>query len=162
MKVVRTDPPEGGAAGGAQPGGPSLDDLAGQAERLQQEHQDDQAGAAPGAVKQPTVTNATLIAGALEMTREVLCVMWKLQSPRTTFTTDDATKLGDVWGKVCDARGINLEQYMGAFTLECAAVYATFQIGMAVRAGVIQELAQRKAAAGEATGAPPASNDAHG
>jgi hypothetical protein len=159
MKVITNNAPGANDA----PAGPTIEDLARKAEKLDQTGDGTEAftDASGDEDQRPKVTNATLIAGALEMAREGFCFATKLESPRKTFTTDQATQLGDLWGAVCDARGINLQEYMGAVTLELAAAAATFQIAQSVRAGVVAELAQRRAAAppGKAAGDSGASGD---
>lgn len=89
------------------------------------------------------LTNAAAIGAALQAGREAFCLFTKLQSPKATLTDADCSQLGDLWGKVLDKRGIQLSRYMGDHAAEIAAAMGTFSIALAVRAGVVAELAQR-------------------
>lgn len=95
----------------------------------------------------PGLSNEQALGGALAAGREAFCAFTKLKSPRTTLNDDAVHQLAALWGPVLSKHGINLSQYIGDYALEFAAVVGSFTIAGAVRAGVLAELAARKAEA---------------
>lgn len=126
----------------------TLDALAMQGDQLDQKaeadaRQDNGQEAQPEAAAPPS--NAQVIAGALALGREVFCAVSKLQSPKVHLNDEAVQQLGAVWGPVCEKHGWNLHEAMGDWGLEIAALVVTAQIGLALRAAVVEELAARNA-----------------
>lgn len=104
------------------------------------------------------LTNEQALGGALAAGREAFCAFTKLQSPRATLDDEAVQKLAALWGPVLSKHGIDLGRYIGDYAMEFAAVIGSFSIAGAVRAGVLAELAERKAKAKAST---PDDPDAH-
>ncbi|SDP81164.1 hypothetical protein SAMN04489708_12835 [Paracidovorax cattleyae] len=68
----------------------------------------------------------------------------EVQSPRAVLDDGTLQQLGEVWGAVADKRGWNLQQLMGDWGPEIAAVMTTITIGMRLSKAVGQELAARE------------------
>ena len=155
MKVVRENPEgEGAGPAPADQVNPDLLRLADQAGQLHQEGEAAEQAAAGGPPPPPIVTNATLIAGLLEIVPEVAGLVWSVKSPKAILTHDRATELGNLWGAVCDKRGIDLQKLMGDWSLEVAAATATMVICNDIRKAVAAELAARKPKQGAGEAGP--------
>jgi hypothetical protein len=142
------------------PAGESLEDLTGEAERIDAE-QTIQPGADVAVLDRAAPpTNTELLASALGAGRDVFCAYTGFESPKANLPDDKVRNLAEAWGKVLDARGINLLDHMGDYALEFAACAVTFKIGSAVAEGVRAEIAQREAANKKPPEVP--APDAHG
>ncbi len=127
----------------------TLDALALQADQIdskaQQDAKPEGQAQEPQPEAAPAPTNAQVIAGALAMGREVFCAVSKLQSPRFHLNDEAVQQLGAVWGPVCDKHGWDLNAAMGDWGIEIAALVVTAQIGLTLRAAVVEEIAARNA-----------------
>ncbi len=94
---------------------------------------------APGDAPAP-LSNAQILAGAIAAGREVFCAVTKLKSPKTHLDDDTAKHLGELWGPVLEKHGWNLNEVMGNYAMEVAAIIGTVTIGASVRAAVIAEM----------------------
>lgn len=127
----------------------TLDTLALQADQIDSEAQQD--AQQPGQEQEPqpeapqAPTNAQVIAGALAMGREVFCAVSKLKSPKIHLNDEAVQQLGAVWGPVCDKHGWDMNAAMGDWGIEIAAIVVTAQIGLTLRAAVVEEIAARNA-----------------
>ena len=120
--------------------------LAAQAESLEAEAATAM-GEGQGSEQQPVVpvqTNAQLLAGVFQLSRDVGCIVAGVQSPRVVL--DDATlqQLGDAWGAVADKRGWDLQRLMGDYAAEVSAVMVTITVGVRVNKALQTELAMRE------------------
>lgn len=93
----------------------------------------------------PEPTNAQMIAGAIAAGRTVFCMVTKLESPKVHLDDAAAQSLGAVWGPVCDKYGWNLNDALGSYGVEIAAIAVTAQIGYALHRAVTEEIAARNA-----------------
>jgi hypothetical protein len=146
MKVVRDTTPPADAGNSTPPAGETLDGLELDADLLDAGGEPGQAPPGPGADDAaPKVTNATFIAATLEGARDVFCMVSKLESPKRVFTANEATALGEAWGRVCDKRRLDLQALMGDWGLEVVAAMLTFQVLSIVREAVRVEIASKNA-----------------
>lgn len=99
-------------------------------------------GAAPS--EPPGQSNAELLAGTFQMLREAGCVLGGVESPRRVLDDSTLAALGNAWGVVCDKRGWNLQQLMGNYGPEVAAVMLSITIAQRLNAAVRAELAARE------------------
>lgn len=112
-----------------------LEALAQQAEAQQAASAAEQAQAQPGAGEgaqpgqAPGQSNAEIIAGTLEIGREVFCAVAQVQAPRHVLDDPTVQALGDAWGRVADKRGWNLAGIMGDYAAEIAAIMLTVTVG---------------------------------
>lgn len=90
-------------------------------------------------------TNAQIIGAAIAAGRTVFCAVSKLDSPKIHLNDEQSQKLGAVWGPVLDKHGINLNKAMGDYALEIGAAVVTFEIVMALRTAVREEIAAKDA-----------------
>lgn len=102
-------------------------------------------GEAPEAGAQP-MTNAQMIAGALELARETACALFDLRSPAAVLTDARIEKLGELWGRVADKRGWNLAGALGNYAEEIAALMGTIGIARELAHAVVAELDAKQAA----------------
>lgn len=93
----------------------------------------------------PGMSNAQIIAGAIAAGRTVFCAVTKLESPAIHLSDDKAQQLGAVWGPVADKYGLNLNDAIGGYAVEFAALIVTAQIGFELRRAVREEMAARAA-----------------
>lgn len=93
----------------------------------------------------PEPTNAQMIAGAIAAGRTVFCMVTKLESPKVHLNDEAAQQLGAAWGPVCDKYGWNLNDALGSYGVEIAAIAVTAQIGYALHRAVTEEIASRNA-----------------
>lgn len=93
----------------------------------------------------PEPTNAQMIAGAIAAGRTVFCMVTKLESPKIHLDDAAAQTLGAAWGPVCDKYGWNLNDALGSYGVEIAAIAVTAQIGYALHRAVTEEIAARNA-----------------
>lgn len=106
----------------------------------------DQTGQDTSGQEQPQqMTNAQIIAGAIAAGRTVFCAVTKLESPAIHLSDEKAQQLGAVWGPVCDKYGWSLNDAIGGYAVEFAALIVTAQIGFELRAAVREEIAARAA-----------------
>ncbi len=121
-----------------------LSALAGQAAGLESAQEEAAAVGQGGAPVPPPQTNAQILAGAVHLAREASCIVLDVQSPRAVLDEATMQQLGEVWGAVADKRGWNLNQLMGDWGVEIAAVMTTVTIGMRLSKAVGAELEARE------------------
>lgn len=102
-------------------------------------------GAAPGQPAPPGMTNAQCLTMALQIVRETLCSVVKVQSPRTTLDDAACSAVGEAVAPVLDKHGINLGNMAGDYMAELRALAVTVPIALAVRTALLEELAARRA-----------------
>lgn len=90
------------------------------------------------------ITNAEIIAGAMEMARDVGSELTGLQSIRIAAADEDLQKVSVLVGRVCDKRGWNLNRFLGQYAEEVAAAVAVVALGRKVMRAVSSELAWRE------------------
>lgn len=110
----------------------------------------------------PEPTNAQMIAGAIAAGRTVFCMVTKLESPKVHLNDEAAQQLGAVWGPVCDKYGWNLNDALGSYGVEIAAIAVTAQIGYALHRAVTEEIASRNAKPVQAEEVQPEAVDSVG
>lgn len=96
-------------------------------------------GGAPAEPEAPAPSNAQLIAGMLELGRDVFCQVTEFQSPKAVLQAGACTALGEAWGRVLDKRGIDLNRYLGDYGAEIAALVVTWRVGSALYSAVQAE-----------------------
>lgn len=117
--------------------------LAGQAASLESAQDEAAAVGQGGAPVPPPQTNAQILTGAVHLAREASCIVLDVQSPRSVLDEATMQQLGEAWGAVADKRGWNLQQLMGDWGVEIAAVMTTITVGMRLSKAVGAELAAR-------------------
>ena len=120
-----------------------LDDLAAEAAGLNPPPggEGDQAGPAPP----PALTNAQIVAMALEMIRDTLCAVAKVVSPKKTLDDTAVKAIGDAIGPVLDKYGVKLSVVLGDFMLELRAASVTVPILLAAWSELREEVRAMKA-----------------
>nr|WP_315242878.1 hypothetical protein [uncultured Albidiferax sp.] len=116
-------------------------------------------GGAAEEVAPAVPTNAEIIGGAVQMVRDVLCMVLDLKTPASTLHDGNCQHLGALWGAVADKRGLDLNSMMGDYAAEVAAVVGTVVIGQAVMRGARAELAARAPVDVEEKPAQPGGED---
>ncbi len=85
----------------------------------------DSAASAPAPAPAPGPSNAQLIAMGVEMFRELVCLVLKVDSPKETLGPDVAQAIGNAWEPVCAKYGVDLSRLVGGYGPELAAVAVT-------------------------------------
>jgi hypothetical protein len=112
---------------------------------------DDQAHGAPAA---PTLSNRDAIAAGIELFRELVCAVMRVESPKATLSPDVAQRIGQAWEPVCAKYGIDLGAMFGRFGPEIAAAAITAPLVLAAYRALDAELRDKRTAK-----LPEASND---
>lgn len=107
----------------------------------------DQAAAAgePGQADAPALTNAQCLTMGLQIVRETLCTVAKVNSPKRTMDDASCQAVGEAVAPVLDKYGINLGNMAGDFMAELRALAVTVPIVLAVRSALLDELAAKRA-----------------
>lgn len=66
-----------------------------------------------GEVQPATMPNAVAVAHLFRAVRATVCVVAGLEAPKRTLTDEKTDKLGEIWGAVLDAYGIQLADKAG-------------------------------------------------
>lgn len=139
------------------------DELAGLADEARRADAEAAAAGQPGAPGEqpadgapPPLTNAQCIAMGLQVIRETVAGLAKLDTPRQTLSDANCTTVGDAVGPVLDKYGIQLGAAVGDFAIELrAAMVAGPLLWVAYRAAQ-DELRARRAKPVEPEAAPAA------
>jgi hypothetical protein len=140
-----------------------FDNLAAEAEAISIDQPLPGESQAPAVDAPPEQSSGALLAGMIELAREVFCTIGGVQSPRQVLTPGTVEQLGQAWGAVADKRGWNLSKMMGDYAAEVSAVMVTVPVVIALRRSVVAELEviNRKPAieaANDAQAEPPAAD----
>ncbi|MBB1602539.1 hypothetical protein [Variovorax sp. UMC13] len=90
-------------------------------------------------------SNESLIAGMLEMGRDVFCEFTSCSTPKAVLGESQIGSLSVAWARVLDKRGISLHHYMGNYGEEIAACVMTYTIGANLYRAVSSEMIAREA-----------------
>lgn len=94
---------------------------------------------------EPAPSNESLIAGMLEMGRDVFCEFTSCSTPKAVLGASQIGSLSVAWARVLDKRGISLHHYMGNYGEEIAACVMTYTIGANLYRAVSSEMMAREA-----------------
>lgn len=101
---------------------------------------------APGEAPQdPGMSNAQCFAMILEMVRDVLCSVAKVESPKSTLSAEKIAPAAEALGAVADKYGLSLAGAAGNYMVEIKAALVVVPMLLAFRAGLVGEIKAEKA-----------------
>lgn len=138
MKVIQ-------AGEGAPPANP-LDALAAQADQAASPPPPADGEAAPGEDAKPPakLSNEQCLMMVIEMVRETLCKIAKVESPKSTMSNEVMQPVVDSWGEVLSKYGIDLSAAAGDYIVEIKAAILTVPVLLAIRSGLQAEVKASK------------------
>lgn len=124
---------------------PELDNLAGQADRLDQDQDGPGQGDQAGPAGPLPMGNAQALTMAFELIRDTVCTVARVKSPRQVLTGPAMAPLADAWAAVLDKHGVSLSSMVGDYLVEFRAIGLTVPLLLAAREAIREELAARNA-----------------
>ena len=98
-----------------------------------------------GPAPPPELSNAQIVAMALEMIRDTLCAFAKVMSPKKTLDEAAVKAVAEAIGPVLDKYGVKLSDVLGDFMLELRAAFVTVPIMLAAFTELREEMRAMKA-----------------